>query len=156
MVLKSQEVFDYPSLSMKTGVSVPHLVECSAWPLQPLLEADPRGGHYSQLDIEHVLKTICYMNDKNRMNAYAKAVLQGKENIDKACRDWAYTIRVMLSHVNLQQQHFVKLENVSELHPPEMQNLYSLITEATVGIAGTTANGYFFGIAFYTPNFYFQ
>ena len=131
MVLSSQKPFEYPSSCMKTGVSVAHLVSYSEWPLKVLLENDRRGGHYSQLDVEVALKTLCLENDKQRMQSYAMAVMQQKQSVERGCRDWAYAMRVMLSHTNIASEQFAKQkeENDDEKHPAEMQSLYQLITE---------------------------
>jgi len=133
MLDKGDHGLNYPSMEMKVGIDSGALETFADWPLQPLLELDTRGGHFSQLDVEDVFKKLCNRDAPTKL---AVARIVGKMNLgscEKAARDWAYIARVMCSHTCIRAKDFRKRQALGAAipdseHPPKLRQLYSQIS----------------------------
>ena len=101
---------------MKTGIN---LVLIKLWQimLKAMMVLDPRGGHFSQDDMETALET-CFEKSEFQAAIRVLAANQGKSQHELKSKV-AYAIRVMLAHCRIRrkQRDVATLEDVA--NPPD-------------------------------------
>ena len=113
----------YPSDDFKTGIDTARLAELDEY-LDGFLELDPRGGYIGQTDLKSAV--MSFASKDKYVGAFLHMYAElGHQSLASAVSAFAYTTRVMLSHVRIRYE---KTADKTQA-PSVWQRLFNLITD---------------------------
>ena len=114
---------------MKVGISVKDLLLYYEL-LKSLLLLDPRGGFFSQRDMEEAFQILGALAE-HKAAFIAFNLNQSWVTTEAGIRRCAYITRVMLSHLRIKYDQFTALgaAAANRAHPQQLQELYALMCD---------------------------